>query len=77
MAEKFTIATYRLEWNTQTSSGHIRLRGAEGEYARIDVGSCAELDALGTILRNEKPVSYNTDTCVLVAGYEPVGEEEN
>jgi len=70
------ILEYSLNWRAETNTGAINLRLADDTIATINPDTIEELGALGDILRNEKPVYYNTRFGDLSTGWEPTGEHE-
>lgn len=71
------IKTYSLAWRSDKQQGLIRLRCDDDSEGTIEVSSAQELEALGSMLRNEKPVYYSRDLRALRTGPEPPGEEES
>ena len=70
------VNQYSLNWRAHQNSGIIWLNLADGSNASIQPDSVQELMALADILRNEKPVYYQTDSGDLSSGWEPTGEQE-
>jgi len=71
-----TVLEYSLAWKADINAGNVCLNLSGGGMAVIVPDSIQELAALGDILRNEKPVFYNTVTAAIKTGWEPTGEEE-
>jgi hypothetical protein len=70
------IINYSLNWRAAQDSGIIWLQFDNGDFGNIQPNSAIELAALGDILRNEKPVFFETETGDLSSGWEPTGEGE-
>lgn len=70
------IKAYALLWNAAKHKGIIKVVLEDGEEHKIKVKSSSELNALGNMLRHEKPVNYNTNTGSIASGWEPLREEE-
>ena len=70
------INEYFLNWQNEEERYTVYLRLSNGERAEINVNSLQELDAMGNILRHEKPMFFETSMRVLSTGPEPVGESE-
>ncbi|ROS01325.1 hypothetical protein EDC56_1760 [Sinobacterium caligoides] len=71
------VNQYSLNWRAEQNSGIIWLKLADGTDVSIEPDSIEELAALGDILRNEKPIHYNTDNRDLSTSWELVGEGES
>ena len=70
------IKTYSLAWRSDKQEGQIRLCCVDESEGTVKVTSAQELEALGSMLRNEKPVFFSDDLRALRTGPEPPGEEE-
>lgn len=70
------IKAYALLWNATKHKGIIKIVLEDGEERKIKVKSSSELNALGNMLRYEKPVNYNTNTGSIASGWEPLQEDE-
>ena len=70
------VEHYDLSWRTKDNVGIIYLYFSDGSYEDIQPDSIQELDALGNILRNEKPIWFHTTSKDLSTGREPTGELE-
>ncbi len=53
---------------------HLKLNS--GETAHINIDSPCEARLLVDVLRNEKPVYYDTENGLVMTGMEPVSEGE-
>lgn len=69
------IEEYFLNWQ-QDERYTVYLVFDTGTRVQIDVNSLEELNAFGSILRNEKPIFYETNLRIISTGPEPVGENE-
>ncbi|MBK7694887.1 MAG: hypothetical protein IPP06_14780 [Saprospiraceae bacterium] len=70
------VKNYQLMYRTHLNKGSIYLIFADNTNVNIKLDSASELMAMADMLRNEKPVYYNSESKNLVTGWEPVGEEE-
>ena len=71
------VKNYQLHWKPQGNSGLIFLIFENGQSESIVPESPMELLALADILRNEKPIYFNTVDKYIITNYEPTGEEEH
>lgn len=77
MAEYRIIDRYVLLWVDGTKSGQVVLLfNARDPSDRevIEVKSITELEAIGSILRNERPVAFDSDRRILSTTPQLVGE---
>lgn len=75
------VTNYQVGWrkgDNVSSSGYgwIRVFFQEGGYSNFSVSE-ADYHGLVDILRNEKPLVYDTSAGFLYSGSEPIGEEES
>jgi hypothetical protein len=70
------VTTYSLAWRSDKGQGVVRVRCEDDSEGRVEVDSALELEALGSILRNEKPIFFSDNLKALRTGPEPPGEEE-
>ena len=70
------VEQYQLAWRAKDNVGIIYLFFSDGSLESIQPDSIQELDALGNILRNEKPIWFHTTSKDLTTGREPTGELE-
>ncbi len=70
------VEKYSLGWRATTNTGIIYLFFGDGSSESINPDSIQELAALGDILRNEKPIWFNSNSKDLSTGREPIGELE-
>jgi hypothetical protein len=70
------VISYSLAWRSDKSEGTVPLICQDGTGGRIPFASPRDLEALGSVLRNEKPISYSHTLQALRTGPEPPGEEE-
>ena len=70
------VNEYFLNWQNDEGRYTVQLVLDTEVQAEIQLKSLEELDAFGNILRNEKPVFYETNLRVISTGPEPVGENE-
>jgi hypothetical protein len=71
------VVLYSLSWRADKQQGEIRVTCEDDTEGRIEVSSAQELEALGSMLRNEKPIYYSEQMQALRTGSEPPGEEES
>jgi hypothetical protein len=71
------VSTYSLAWRADKNEGLVLVTCTDGTKGRITVGSPHDLEALGSMLRNEKPIFHSVDLQALRTGPEPAGEEES
>lgn len=67
------VLSYSAFWNMKKSKGAITVEIKKGKYVTIDVKTAQEVMLCLDMLRNEKPVYYNTVEQYLRLGREPVG----
>ena len=70
------VAAYALLWNSKKHAGYIKLVLEDKSEHKIKVKSSSVFDALGNLLRHEKPINYNTKSGSLASGWEPLGDDE-
>lgn len=70
------IKAYALLWNSQRQKGIVKLILEDSSEFKIKVKSCSELDAIGNILRNESPLSFNIRTGSIATGWEAVLDDD-
>lgn len=74
------VTQYKVEWNTQRRTGVLKLivwTGATtSQEFSIAVNNANDMQTLIDLVRNEKPVFYDSDTMTITTGYEAVGEAE-
>ena len=71
------VENYSLNWQPATNTGVVFMYFADGGVGYFKPDSIQELAAIGDIMRNEKPVYYQTDSGDIATGREPSGEEES
>ena len=71
------VVLYSLAWRADKRQGEVRVVCEDDTEGRIEVSSATELEALGSMLRNEKPIYYSDEMQALRTGLEPPGEEES
>ena len=71
------VISYSLAWRADKVEGFVGVTCDDGSKGRIKVTSPGELEALGSLLRNEKPIFYSADLQAIRTGPEPPGEEES
>ena len=73
------VGSYQAHWDTQQHNGEIKLKAWFGGWTSIDltlqVETAAEMQLLIDLLRNEKPIWYDSGT-LRTGHWEPVGEGE-
>ena len=74
------VTSYRAEWNAQQNKGLLKLMvwtsSTTIEELTVATDSAQEMLLLLDLLRNEKPISYNSETMTIVTTQEIVGEGE-
>jgi hypothetical protein len=70
------VSTYSLAWRSDKDEGFVLVTCRDGTEGRIPVNSPQDLEALGSMLRNEEPIFYSANLRALRTGPEPPGEEE-
>lgn len=77
---KGPIQNYRVEWNAQRRTGVVRLRVWTGSWEirefSIPVTNPQDMLLLVDLVRNEGPLSYDTETMTITTADEIVGEGE-
>ncbi len=68
------ITSYKFFWNLDNNEGLMHLKPAEGSAEIIPIDSPQEGSLLLDVLRNEKPVYYDSGNKMIMTGLEPVGE---
>ncbi len=72
------VKTYRIVWSDKGEQyGAVDLYDDAGNTARLRTENPFILSFWTETLRNEKPVSFNTESGILYTGREPLGEEES
>jgi hypothetical protein len=71
-----TVKYYVLQWFGNANSGRVLFWLEDDTGALLEVNTLEELDALGNILRNEKPIRFNPELKHVYSGWEAVGEGE-
>jgi hypothetical protein len=69
------IKVYKAYWRPELNHGVLSI-GYDGGSDSQSIESPQEMLLVLDILRNERPVSFHTDTKAIATGAEPVGEEE-
>ena len=69
------IKAYKAYWRPEKNYGVLTIY-YDTTYSQQKIESPQEMLLVLDILRNEKPVSFHTDTKAIATGAEPVGEEE-
>lgn len=75
------IDSYKFFWNAKTNEGQLMLallpeKESDPNVVTLLLDTPQEGTLMIDILRNEKPVYYNTDSELIHTGFEPVGEGE-
>lgn len=70
-----TIKAYALLWNAKKHRGIVKVVLEDGSDYKIVTKSASELNALGNILRNEKPVHYNKSSGSIASAWELLKED--
>ena len=70
------IEQYAFYWHYKGNEGYIQLLLADGTTGQVQIDSAAEGSLLLDVLRNEKPVYWDSDHELIMTGLEPVGEGE-
>lgn len=70
-----TVKAYALLWNSKKHKGIIKLVLEDGSDHKIVVKTASELNTLGSILRNEKPVHFNKNSGSLASAWELIKDE--
>jgi len=69
------IEAYAMLWNSRKHRGIVKVVLEDGSEYKLKVKSSTEFDAMGNVLRHEKPVNYNIESGSIAAGWEPMKEE--
>ena len=77
----YQVASYRALWDLDNKKGRIDLfriktNGTMERMYGHHTDNVEEYELITDLLRNEKPVSFVTETRYIYTGLEPVGEEE-
>ena len=70
------VLSYSAFWSLTQTRGAIVVEIEKGKFITIDVATASELQLCIDMLRNEKPVYFETVKQYLRLGREPVGEGE-
>lgn len=70
------IEQYAFYWHYKGNEGYLQLLLADGTTGQVMIDSAAEGVLLLDVLRNEKPVYWDSDHELIMTGLEPVGEGE-
>ena len=70
------VTTYSLVWRSDKRKGLVRVTCEDGTEGRLEAPSAVELEALGSLLRSEKPIFFSDNLNAICTGPEPLGEEE-
>ena len=70
------VKTYVVHWDVDDHRGNIQLNLANNSGWAIGGQTPEEMHMLVDLLRNEKPIRFDTVRRSLHLGFEPVGEEE-
>ena len=68
------ITSYEVMWQQGADKGAVRLNLEGGAKATFSFDNPMEQMLITDILRNERPVEFNTSKKILFTGKEPVGE---
>lgn len=71
------LTNYSLAWRADRNEGYVLVVCEDGTEGRISVASPRDLEALGSLLRNEKPIYFSESLKAVRTGPEPPGEEES
>jgi len=71
------VTTYSLFWRSDKRKGLVRITCEDGTEGRLEAQSAVELEALGSLLRSEKPIFFSDNLSAICTGPEPPGEEES
>ncbi|MAD43482.1 MAG: hypothetical protein CMI02_08410 [Oceanospirillaceae bacterium] len=72
----FEIESYAVHWDTQENTGTIQLNMINGEVHAIKQLTASTVHMLMDLLRNEKPLYFDTDRQSVHSHFEPIGENE-
>lgn len=71
------VASYYSRWDLALHKGRIAMYDSSNQLIENhEFSDPAEFQVVASMLRNEKPLWYNTDASHLRTGSEPVGEGE-
>ncbi|MFQ5676040.1 MAG: hypothetical protein ACE5G1_09105 [bacterium] len=70
-----TIKGYALLWNAKKHRGIVKVVLEDGSDHKIVTKSASELNALGNLLRNEKPVHFNQGTGSIASAWELIKDD--
>ena len=70
------ITGYNARWDLNDHCGYLRLWRSTGGNFQHRIDNPAEFSAIIDLLRNEKPVFFDTSDWSIHIGREPVGEGE-
>jgi hypothetical protein len=70
------VTSYSLAWRSDKNQGVVLVTCEDDTKGRNTVESPRDLEALGSILRSEKPIYYSATLQAIRTGEEPPGEEE-
>ncbi len=71
------ITSYKFVWELDNNEGLMHLKPTGGASKIVPIDSPQEASLLLDVLRNEKPVFYDSDNNIILTGLEPVGEGED
>lgn len=71
-----TVNEYYSRWNPIDHTGYVRILWTGGSKG-FSFSSTQEFEVVIDLLRNEKPMQWDSTTNRLYAWREPVGEEED
>ncbi|WP_041463940.1 hypothetical protein [Pelodictyon luteolum] len=72
------VASYYSRWNLHNHTGRIALYDSGSQLIENHIFSDpAEFQVVVSMLRNERPLWYETEAHHLRAGHEPAGEAED
>ena len=70
------IRSYWAKWDLNNHYGYLWLRDDPGNTYQQRIDDAQEFSTIIDLLRNEKPIRFNTDGWYVLVGAEPVGEGE-
>ncbi|MBK9109695.1 MAG: hypothetical protein IPM92_17270 [Saprospiraceae bacterium] len=70
------VIDYSLYWRIRNNKGEVWLTLENQSSAHEWLDTATEFNAIADLLRNEKPVYYETERGYLGCGWEPTGEGE-
>jgi len=71
------IIGYRTLWNATDNHGQLWVQFADETGKLFDTETPEEMMMLVDLLRNEKPIFYDSKYNLIMTGFEPVGEGNN